>query len=160
MFDKVCRRVTLQVTNCSYGVFTMPWDLRRVLEKTALRVLTASAMLLISPLAALASDTNIHPGFAGIYVARVDKKAPSMSGAWESMELPQLLKIPVPDPLRRSDTGPTTEVRSRLRLMQTRARPLRRLWFSRLCTTSCSRSPGITRRGAAHIRQPWKRDIK
>ena len=57
----------------------MPWDLRRVLEKTALRVLTASAMLLISPLAALASDTNIHPGFAGIYVARVDKKAPSMS---------------------------------------------------------------------------------
>jgi hypothetical protein len=79
MIDKVCRRVTLQVTNCSYGVFTMSWDLRRVLEKTALRVLTASAMLLISPLAALASDTNIHPGFAGIYVARVDKKAPSMS---------------------------------------------------------------------------------
>ena len=57
----------------------MLWDLRRVLEKTALRVLTAGAMLLISPLAALASDTNIHPGFAGIYVARVDKKAPSMS---------------------------------------------------------------------------------
>jgi hypothetical protein len=79
MIDEVCRRVTLLLTNCSYGVLIMPWDLRRVLEKTALRVLTAGAMLLISPLAALASDTNIHPGFAGIYVARVDKKAPSMT---------------------------------------------------------------------------------
>jgi hypothetical protein len=57
----------------------MPCDLRTVLEKTALRVVAASVMLLISPLAALAGNTNIHPGLAGIYVARVDKKAPSMS---------------------------------------------------------------------------------
>ena len=27
----------------------------------------------------LAGNTDIHPGFAGVYVARVDKKAPSMS---------------------------------------------------------------------------------
>jgi hypothetical protein len=44
-----------------------------------LRVLAASAMLLFSPLAVLASNTTIHSGFAGIYVARVAKTAPSMS---------------------------------------------------------------------------------
>jgi hypothetical protein len=58
---------------CSF----MPWDLMRVFGKP-LRVLVASATLLISPLGALAG-TDIHPGLAGIYVARVDKKAPSMS---------------------------------------------------------------------------------
>jgi hypothetical protein len=60
----------------------MPSDLIRVLGKpftSVLRVLVASATLLISPLAALAANTDIHPGLVGIYVARVDKKAPSMS---------------------------------------------------------------------------------
>ena len=56
----------------------MPCDLMRVFGKP-LRVLVASATLLISPLGALAGNTDIHPGFAGIYVARVDKKAPSMT---------------------------------------------------------------------------------
>ena len=80
--DKRCRRVTLLVTNCCFGVFTMPCDLMRVLEKpitSALRVLVASATLLVSPLAALAGNVDVHPGFAGIYVARVAKTAPSMS---------------------------------------------------------------------------------
>jgi hypothetical protein len=60
----------------------MPWDLIRMLNKpftSAVRVLVASATLLITPLAAFAGNTDIHPGFAGVYVARVDKKAPSMS---------------------------------------------------------------------------------
>jgi hypothetical protein len=60
----------------------MPCDLIRVLGKpftSVLRVLVASATLLISPLAAVAANTDIHPGLVGIYVARVDKKAPSMS---------------------------------------------------------------------------------
>jgi hypothetical protein len=63
---------------CSF----MPWDLTRVFGKpftSIVRVLVASATLLSSPLAVLAATTDIHPGFAGIYVARVDKKAPSMS---------------------------------------------------------------------------------
>src|SRR5271154_2247462 len=63
---------------CSF----MPCDLTRVFGKpftTVVRVLVASATLLISPLAVLAANTDIHPGFAGVYVARVDKKAPSMS---------------------------------------------------------------------------------
>jgi hypothetical protein len=61
----------------------MPFDLWRVLEKpftSSLRVLVASATLLVTPLAALAGNTtDLHPGFAGVYVARVDKKAPSMT---------------------------------------------------------------------------------
>ncbi len=60
----------------------MPCDFMRILEKpftSALRVLVASATLLVSPLAVLAANTNTHAGLAGIYVARVDKKAPSMS---------------------------------------------------------------------------------
>lgn len=59
----------------------MPCDLMRVLEKpitSTLRVLVASATLL-APLAALAGNVNTHPGFAGVYVARVAKTAPSMS---------------------------------------------------------------------------------
>src|ERR1700685_4225579 len=63
---------------CSF----MPWDLTRVVGKpftSIVRVLLGSATLLSSPLAVLAATTDIHPGFAGIYVARVDKKAPSMS---------------------------------------------------------------------------------
>ena len=160
MIDKVCRRVTLLLTNCSYGVFIMPWDLRRVLEKIALRVLTASAMLLISPLAALAGDTNIDPGFAGIYVARVDKKAPSMSVSLGVDGTATVTEDPVPDRSRRLDTGPTREVRSKSPSMQTRVRPRRLRWFSRLCTIKCRRSPGITRLGGKHIRQSWKRDTK
>ncbi len=60
----------------------MPCDLMRVLEKpitSALRVLVASATLLVSPLAALAGNLDVHPGLAGVYVARVAKTAPSMS---------------------------------------------------------------------------------
>ena len=60
----------------------MPCDLTRVFGKpftSLVRVLVASATLLSSPLAVLAANTDIHPRFAGIYVARVDKKAPSMS---------------------------------------------------------------------------------
>jgi hypothetical protein len=57
----------------------MPWYLIRVKPFTSvLRLLVASATLLISPVVALAGNTDTHPGFAGIYVARVDKKAPSM----------------------------------------------------------------------------------
>lgn len=59
----------------------MPCDFMKVLEKpfkSALRVVVASAVL-SAPMAALAGNLNTHPGLAGIYVARVDKKAPSMS---------------------------------------------------------------------------------
>jgi hypothetical protein len=59
----------------------MPCDLMSVLEKpvtSALRVLVASATL-IAPLAAIAGNINTHPGFAGVYIARVDKTAPSMT---------------------------------------------------------------------------------
>src|ERR1700733_3402505 len=69
LIDKGCRRVTLLVTDCSYGVLTMPCDLMRVLEKpvtSALRVLVASATL-VAPLAAVAGNINTHPGFAGVY---------------------------------------------------------------------------------------------
>jgi hypothetical protein len=60
----------------------MPCDLMRVLEKpftSRLRVLVASATLLLSPIAAFAGNVDLHTGFAGIYVARVAKTAPSMS---------------------------------------------------------------------------------
>jgi hypothetical protein len=60
----------------------MPCDLIRVLGKpfaSPLRVLVASATLLLSPIASFAANTDFHPGFAGIYVARVAKMAPSMS---------------------------------------------------------------------------------
>jgi hypothetical protein len=59
----------------------MPCDFMRVLEKpvsSALRLIVASTVL-CAPLAALASNVTTHPGFAGIYVARVAKTAPSMS---------------------------------------------------------------------------------
>jgi hypothetical protein len=60
----------------------MPCDNIVLLEKpakSALRVLVASAMALFAPLAALAGNTTITPGLAGIYVARVAKTAPSMT---------------------------------------------------------------------------------
>ena len=60
----------------------MPCVAMRILEKSAaagLRVLLAGAMLSISPVAALAASTNIHASFAGIYVTRAPKTAPSMS---------------------------------------------------------------------------------
>ena len=59
----------------------MPCDFMKVLEKpvtSALRAIVASAVL-FAPLAAVAGNVNTHPGFAGIYVARVAKTAPSMS---------------------------------------------------------------------------------
>jgi len=58
----------------------MSWSLIRVKPFTSvLHLLVASATLLISPIGALAANTDTHPALAGIYVARVDKKAPSMS---------------------------------------------------------------------------------
>jgi hypothetical protein len=60
----------------------MPGAKMTVLVKpfqSALRGLVASALLLLSPLAALADHTNINPGYVGVYVARVAKTAPSMT---------------------------------------------------------------------------------
>jgi hypothetical protein len=60
----------------------MPCDKMIVLAKpvhSALRRLAASAIVLLSPLAALAGNTHISPALAGIYVARVAKTAPSMT---------------------------------------------------------------------------------
>ena len=60
----------------------MPCVATRLLDKSAaaaLRGLLAGAMLSLSPVAALAASTNIHASFAGIYVTRAPKTAPSMS---------------------------------------------------------------------------------
>jgi hypothetical protein len=60
----------------------MHWSAMRILEKSAtsaLRVLLAGVMVSISPVAALAADAHIHAGFAGIYVTRAPKTAPTMS---------------------------------------------------------------------------------
>jgi uncharacterized protein (DUF58 family) len=60
----------------------MPCYAMRIPEKSAaaaLRVLLAGAVLSFSPLAALAANTHIHASFAGIYVTRAPKTAPSMS---------------------------------------------------------------------------------
>jgi hypothetical protein len=59
----------------------MPCKAVRVLENSAtsaLRVLVAGGIILLSPLAALAGNTSNHPGFAGIYLSRLAKTAPSM----------------------------------------------------------------------------------
>jgi hypothetical protein len=45
----------------------------------AVRVLLAGAVLSLSPLASFAADANIHASFAGVYVTRLAKTAPSMS---------------------------------------------------------------------------------
>jgi hypothetical protein len=60
----------------------MPCDKMILLEKPAnfaRRFLVASALLLLSPLGALAGNTTVPPGLAGVYVARVPKTAPSMT---------------------------------------------------------------------------------
>jgi hypothetical protein len=60
----------------------MPCESMRTLEKpatSALRVVVASAMLLLSPLAAFCENTSTHPAFAGIYLSRAAKTAPSMT---------------------------------------------------------------------------------
>jgi hypothetical protein len=60
----------------------MPCVAIKVLEKSAtsaLRVLLAGVMVSISPVAALAGNSQIHASFAGIYVTRAPKTAPSMS---------------------------------------------------------------------------------
>jgi hypothetical protein len=60
----------------------MPCVAIKVLEKSAtsaLRVLLAGVMVSISPVVALAADSHIHASFAGIYVTRAPKTAPSMS---------------------------------------------------------------------------------
>ena len=60
----------------------MPCEDVRVLEKSAtsaLRVLVASAVLLLSPLAALAANPSNHQAIAGVYLSHAAKTAPSMS---------------------------------------------------------------------------------
>ncbi len=60
----------------------MPYDNSVLPEKpakSALRVLIAGALVLFAPLAALAGNTSVTSGLAGIYVARVAKTAPSMT---------------------------------------------------------------------------------
>jgi hypothetical protein len=47
--------------------------------QTAARTVAASALLLVSPVAALAATTTLSPGFVGVYIARVAKSAPSMT---------------------------------------------------------------------------------
>jgi hypothetical protein len=44
-----------------------------------LRVLLAGALLSFSPLVALADTPNLHSGYAGVYLTRLPKTAPSMS---------------------------------------------------------------------------------
>jgi hypothetical protein len=59
----------------------MPCDQKRTLgtlAASALRVLLASAIVSLSPVAALAQN-HIHASFAGIYVTRAPKTAPTMS---------------------------------------------------------------------------------
>src|ERR1700723_1343366 len=46
---------------------------------TALRLLLAGGKVLLSPLAALAANPNIHASFVGVYVTRAPKTAPTMS---------------------------------------------------------------------------------
>lgn len=47
---------------------------------TALRLLLAGAMLSLSPVGALAADTQpIHASFVGVYITRAPKTAPTMS---------------------------------------------------------------------------------
>jgi hypothetical protein len=48
-------------------------------KASALRVVVAAALLAVSPLAALAGTENVNHTFAGIYVTRLPKNAPSMS---------------------------------------------------------------------------------
>jgi uncharacterized protein (DUF58 family) len=60
----------------------MPCLEMKILGKSAtsaLRVLLAGVMVSISPVVALAADTHIHAAFAGIYVTRAPKTAPTMS---------------------------------------------------------------------------------
>ncbi len=60
----------------------MPCYAIKSFEKSAaaaIRVLLAGAVLSLSPLAAFAADAHIHASFAGIYVTRLPKTAPSMS---------------------------------------------------------------------------------
>lgn len=60
----------------------MPCEKMKIFDKSAtaaLRVLLAGAMLSLSPLGALAADAHIHASFAGIYVTRAPKTAPTMS---------------------------------------------------------------------------------
>jgi hypothetical protein len=54
----------------------MPWEIKVV---SAVRVLAAGAMLLLSPLASFAGNTTNNKSFVGAYFARVAKTAPSMS---------------------------------------------------------------------------------
>ena len=48
-------------------------------KKSTLRVLLAGALLSLSPLASFADTANVRSGFAGIYVTRAPKTAPTMS---------------------------------------------------------------------------------
>jgi hypothetical protein len=59
----------------------MPCQTIHRVKKSAsgLRVLLAGALLSLSPLAAVADTPNLHSGFAGMYLTRLPKTAPSMS---------------------------------------------------------------------------------
>jgi hypothetical protein len=57
----------------------MPCDEVRALDKSVLRILLASAMLSLSPLAALAGKSTSHSALAGAYITRAPKTAPTMS---------------------------------------------------------------------------------
>lgn len=61
----------------------MPCDNNTLLPgnstKWFLRAVVAGTALLLAPLAALAGDTAVPANFAGVYVARVAKTAPSMT---------------------------------------------------------------------------------
>jgi hypothetical protein len=59
----------------------MPCHTMNGTKKSAfsLRTLLTGALLLFSALAAFADTANIHSGFAGIYITRLPKTAPSMS---------------------------------------------------------------------------------
>src|ERR1700748_3452305 len=59
----------------------MPCHTMNGTKKSAfsLRTLLTGALLLFSALAAFADTANIHSGFAGVYITRLPKTAPSMS---------------------------------------------------------------------------------
>jgi hypothetical protein len=121
----------------------MPCEEVRLLEKSttaALRVLLASAMLLLASLAALAENTTNHPGFAGIYLSRLAKTAPSMGVSLGEDGTATVTEDP--------GKGSTTEIKLRVRSTRTKMRRRNHPWFSSPPTMDCRQSPGTIRIGA------------
>jgi hypothetical protein len=138
----------------------MPWDLTRVFGKpftSVVRVLVASATLLSSPLAVLAANTDIHPGFAGIYVARVDKKAPSMSVSLGVDGTATVTEDPGTGSITSfghwANDGSQIKVTFDADASEPAASPM-------VFQVVHNKLQPVTRRGGAHTRQRWKRDIK